>query len=851
MGKITISIYIFGSGYLVHDDRSSSGVETSTQAFPSTSLRERASCTGYHYHIFKRGIMSLWITRHNENEMYRETPVSRQSHWCAKLEFRATFSQETFMEKIWIMLFVIFVVIIFASSPARADGFIIPIPPPDVVRVPPLAIKYHRASVEITDQIARTTVDQVFINEFHRDLEGTYIFPLPKDANITEFAMYMNGERISGELLEKEKARKIYEDIVRQMRDPALLEYLDRNLFKIRVYPIPAHGEKRIQLEYSEVLKNDAGMVRYHYPLDTERFSSRPLQDVRVAVTLRAQAGLKSIYSPSHDVAIDRKDAHYAIISYEDARVVPDKDFILYYTMSEDAVGMNVLTYKQTQQDGYVMVMLSPGYDNAQRDIMPKDIVFVLDTSGSMRQDNKLQQAQEALIYGLKGLRPDDRFGLVTFSTTVHSFDDVLHAGSSEQIEQALQFVKDLRARGGTDIYEALKTALSFFGDDASRPQLVVFLTDGRPTVGLTEYTDILKQVQKHDSKSYRLFTFGVGYDVNTHLLDSLAEQSKAASAYIEPFEDLEVIVSAFFDKIDAPVLSQLAFSISGAGIYDIFPKELPDLFKGSQLLLFGRYRTSGEFPLVLSGTVEGQEQRHTYQIELPRSDLRHDFLPRIWASRKIGYLLDQIRLHGEEPELKEEVIALAKKFGIVTPYTSYLVTEDEELEARRTPERRRPLFYDLSAAPASTGRAASQSAADGLYRMDKGAAPALAPEFTETKEGEVAVRVSKDVNKLKQQTVVAETASQEIRYVETKTFYQIEGVWIDSEYVDGQPVTNILYGSDAYFKVLDTLPALGKYFALGEKLIVCIDDLCLKIGETGISEANDRELSRLLQQIK
>ena len=755
------------------------------------------------------------------------------------------------MERIWIMLSVIFVIIIVGSSLTWADGFIIPLPPPGVVRVPPLAIKYHRVSVEITDQIARTTVDQVFINEFHRDLEGTYIFPLPKDANITEFAMFINGKRISGELLEKEKARKIYQDIVRQMKDPALLEYLDRDLFKMRVYPIPAHGGKRIQLEYSEVLKNDAGMVRYYYPLDTERFSSRPLQDVRVAVTLRAQAGLKSIYSPSHEVAVDRKDAHHAIISYEDVRVVPDKDFILYYTVSEDVLGANVLAYKQTQQDGYVMVMLSPGYDSDQRDIMPKDIVFVLDTSGSMRQDDKLQQAQEALIYGLKGLRPDDRFGLVTFSTTVHSFDDVLHAGSDDQIEQALQFVKDLQARGGTDIYEALKTALSFFGENAGRPQFVVFLTDGRPTVGLTEYTDILKHVQEQNPGSSRLFTFGVGYDVNAHLLDSLAEQSKAASAYIEPFEDLEVIVSAFFDKIDAPVLSQLTFSIAGAGIYDVFPKELPDVFKGSQLLLFGRYRTSGEFPFALSGTVAGQEQRYTYQVELPRADLRHDFLPRIWASRKIGYLLDQIRLHGEEPELKEEVIELAKKFGIVTPYTSYLVAEDDELETRRSPERRRPLFYDLSTAPAPSGRAVPQSAADGLYHMDKDSAPALAREFTETKEGETAVRVSKDVNKLKQQTVVAESASQEIRYVGTKTFYRIEGVWIDSEYVDGQPVTNILYGSNAYFKLLDTLPALGEYLALGEHLILCIDNLCLKIGKRGISRANESELSRLLRQIK
>lgn len=757
------------------------------------------------------------------------------------------------MEKIYFMIITVLIIMALTGSTVFADGFIIPIRPPDVVRVPPLAIKYHRVSVEITDQVARTKVDQVFLNEFHRDLEGTYIFPIPKDANISEFAMYINGERVSGELLEKDKARKIYQDIVNQMKDPALLEYLERDLFKIRVYPIPAHGEKHIQLEYSEVLKNDAGLVRYHYPLDTERFSSRPLQDVTITTTIESQHLLKSVYCPSHDAAIERKGDHHAVVSYEDTQIVPDKDFLLYYTLSEKEIGANLLTYKQTRQDGYVMVMLSPGYDQQQQ-IISKDIVFVLDTSGSMRRDKKLQQAQEALVYGLEGLRPDDRFGLVTFSTTVHVFDDVLRKGSRDSVEQAVQFVNNLRARGGTDIYEALHTALSFFDDDVSgRPKMIVFLTDGRPTVGITDYTDILKQVRTHNQNQHRIFAFGVGYDVNTHLLDRLADQSKAVSAYIEPFEDLELIVSAFFDKIDSPVLSNLALTISGAGLYDVFPKNLPDLFRGSQLLLFGRYRRPGEFRLKLSGSANEEEQRFSYEVELPRTELSHDFLPRIWASRKIGYLLDQIRLHGEDAELKEEVIELAKKFGIVTPYTSYLVTEDEELETPgRQPERRRPLSFDLSAAPApTTGTTGRRSMANDMYRMDKGQAPAVPREFTETKEGEAAVRTSKGLKKLKQQTVVTESVSEQIRYVGTKTFYQIDAVWIDSEYDEGQPTTDIQYGSAAYFSLLDRVPALGKYLALGEKVIVCIDNVCLKIGDTGISDAADSEFSALLEQLQ
>jgi len=736
-----------------------------------------------------------------------------------------------------------------------ADGFIIPIPPPDVVRVPPLAIKYHRVSVEIDDQVARTKIDQVFVNEFHRDLEGTYIFPLPKGANVTEFAMYIDGERISGELLEREKARRIYQDIVNRMKDPALLEYFDRDMFKIRVYPIPAHGKKRIQLEYSELLKSGAGLVRYHYPLDTERFSSRPLEDVSVYVKIHSQQPMKSIYSPSHEVVVDRKGDHKATISFEDSHVVPDKDFILYYTVSEKAFGASLLTYKKTRRDGYFMLMLSPGYDVAKHQVLPKNIVFVLDTSGSMRRDRKLQQAQEALIYGLEGLNADDLFGVVAFSTTVNVFDDVLHKGTTQNIENATEFVEQLRARGGTDIYEALQTALELLDEDSNRPKIVVFLTDGRPTVGITEYTDILQKVRKKNTRRNRIFTFGVGYDVNAHLLDELAEESKAASAYIEPKEDLEVIVSAFFDKIDAPVLSDLEFKIAGAGVYDLFPKELPDLFKGSQLLLLGRYRNPGEFELVLSGMMDKKEQVYRYDVDFPRSDLGNDFLPRIWASRKIGYLLDQIRLHGEDRELKEEVIELAKKFGIVTPYTSYLVTEDEEIDVDRRRRRPRPLFRDLSAAPpeaAGRPRSGQRKAADEMYRAGPEEAPALAPGFTETKEGEVAVRVSKDVQKLKQQTVVSDAVSREIRYLGTKTFYFIEQVWIDSDYAKEEKTVKIVYASDAYFKLLDAEPEIGKYLSLGERIILCWNDrLCLEIGQEGIRDADAPELVEVLNRLK
>jgi Ca-activated chloride channel homolog len=740
------------------------------------------------------------------------------------------------------------VTILLPAAPAAADGFILPIRPPGVERVPPLVMKYHRVTVALEEQVARTMVDQVFINEFHRDLEGTYIFPIPKGANITDFAMYIDGERISGELMERDKARKIYQDIVNQMKDPALLEYFERDLFRIHVYPIPARGEKRIQIEYTELLTADAGLVRYHYPLNTERFSARPLQEVAIVVTIATRQPLKSIYSPSHPVAIDRARDRHAVVSYEDGHVLPDKDFVLYYTVADDSLAVNLLTYKKSRDDGYFLLMASPGVDVAERDVLPKDVVFVLDTSGSMRRDNKLRQAQDALLYGIQGLKPNDRFGLVAFSTTVQMFDDVLLKGTPEHRAAAVEFVENLEARGGTDIYEALRAALNLLDDDNARPQMVVFLTDGLPTVGLTDYAEILRKIAQENSARHRLFTFGVGYDVNAHLLDTLAEGSKAVSAYIAPDEDLEVIVSNFFDKIDAPVLTDLTLTILGAGVYDVFPKELPDLFRGSQLLIAGRYRVDGDFDVVLTGRMQDERVVFEYPVTFPPTALTHDFLPRIWASRKIGYLLDQIRLHGENRELRDEVIELAKAFGIVTPYTSYLVLEDERPAAGRRP---RPRFESL--APAETagkGAPAPRSLADELYRLDE-AEPALAPDFTLAREGEVAVRVSQDVQELKQQAVVSGESSADVRYVGAKTFYLIQDVWTDSAYTPGDKATRLVYGSDAYFAVLMARPDLGQYLSLGERVIVCLDgEVCLEIGDNGIRASDDAALRPVLRSI-
>jgi len=317
-----------------------------------------------------------------------------------------------------------------------ADGFIVIPRPPQERTFIPLSIKYHHVEVEINNQVTTTKVDQVFLNENNQDLEGIYIFPIPKDASISNFVMYVDGKPIKGEILDKNKARSIYDDIVRQMKDPALLEYIDRGAFRVSIYPIPARGEKRIQLEYSEVLKYDIGLCKYVYPLNTEKFSARPIPSVTVSVNIKSDNPIKSVYSPSHEIDISRKNDNEVKLAYEASNVKPDKDFELYYSISAKDFGLNLLSYHEKGEDGFFMLLIAPKYETTSEEVIEKDLIFVLDKSGSM-QGEKIDQAKDALKFCVRGLRENDRFSIIAFSTDVNELEGSLLKANKSNIEKA------------------------------------------------------------------------------------------------------------------------------------------------------------------------------------------------------------------------------------------------------------------------------------------------------------------------------------------------------------------------------------------------------------------------------
>lgn len=735
-----------------------------------------------------------------------------------------------------------------ATPVAQANGVIIcprphPHPHPLPRRRPihtwsPFAIASQRVDVQINDLAAETSIEQVFVNRAGRQVEGTYLFPISRHAAVHNFSMWMNGREVSAELLDADKARRIYESIVSRMKDPALLQFAGCGLIQAKVFPIPAGGECRIKLKYSELLESDAGLTGYRFPLGAAGGDRRPIEQFSLRVVVRTSQPLTSVFSPSHECSIDRRSDHEVVVGLEKTRLAPDNDFQLFFKAGTEAFGLSLLTYRRPGEDGFFLARISPSAIGGRDAAMPKNICFVLDTSGSMADDDKIAQAKRALKFCITNLGREDRFCLITFSTEVRPFRDDWSPTDGATLDAAKTFIDGLKAVGGTDINGALQRALSMnpkggpavhsaAGIDASwrkNPYFIVFVTDGKPTVGVTEPAKILANVAAARAASdARVFVLGIGYQINTKLLDRLADDNGGARGYVTPAEDLKLKMSSFYTKLANPVLASLKLTFEGVSVHDLYPRRLPDLFRGSELVVAGRYTggPSGSQGATLTGTSRGESRTFSYPCHFASGSQSHEFLPRFWAVRKIGYLLDQLRLHGQTKELRDEVVRLSTKYGILTPYTSFLVQKDEEIA-------RRSGLTPVSTAPAL--RALRGAFARNQAEMLDGA------DAQEASTGRISVGASRGNLRLKRSRPAGagrllgdiqafqrdDAGRQLINFVGPKTFYLQDGRWIDAEY-DGKTTPEILkLYSREYFSFVNANPEAGQFLAQADRVLLC-----------------------------
>lgn len=749
------------------------------------------------------------------------------------------------------------------AAPAFAQGIVIP----DDPKLPPLSIVNHRVKVDIDRQGATTTVEQVFLNNTDRQLEAQFIFPIPRGAAMSRFTMLMNGKEKPGEIVEKNQARQIYNSIVNRAKDPGLLEYLGGELFRANIFPIAPRGSQTITLRFEQVLTAQDALVSYVYPVRAAQKHGPVVQgEFSFEATLKSQVPILNVYSPSHGIHVARANDREARVTYAERRATLDKDLTLYYGLSDKEIGLNLVTYRpDPKQPGYFMLLLAPKSTLQAQRIVERDLVFVVDTSGSMAGD-KIKQARNALKYLVGKLNDGDRFNIVTFSSFAETWQKGL-VGAKERREDALKFADTLLAQGGTDIAGALDSAVSCLGTDAARPSYIVFMTDGKPTMGeTTDARRILAKVTaakgRPNGESIRLFTWGVGYDVDTHLLDDMAGQCGGVSEYVRPEEDIAAKVAAFANKASQPVLVGLDLKVLGEKVQlaNLLPRALPDLYAGGQLVLLGRYTGDGDVAFELTGRVNGKVEKFVYENKFAASEAKGGFIELLWAQRRIGHLLDQIRLHGETKELVDDVIRLSKEYGIQTPYTSQLILEDDHRLGFDMPRTEGRKGVAAGGMPAETAKKLEElrdrnapkpepaPAAPATVAAAREAADNFANRFKD-KDGKAAVDVSRRLRELKEAEKSGDAAVA-FRKAAGSRFFLYGGLWVDERFTPTAAVTTVKFGSEAYFRLAEKAPALVDALKLGTNVVyVTAEGKALVISDSGDEKLGDEQIDALFRK--
>lgn len=593
----------------------------------------------------------------------------------------------------------IFVTCLFASMAglSGAQGLLVdidsrhPVPlPRPIIRprpAPPASYKVESIDVHVNlkDQVAQVGISQTFQNTGSRQLEVCFVFPLPYDSAVDELTLMVDGKEFEGKVLPADEARKIFEEIVRKNQDPALLEWLGSGMVKTSVFPVPAGAKRTVNLHYTQLCRQFEGLTDLLLPLRTARYTSGTLDALNITVAIESSQPIKNIYSASHAVDIKRNGERRAVVKYESKNEIPSADFRLFYDATAEGLAASVVSYRPDENDaGYFLLLASPDIEAQHENPPAKTVVFVVDRSGSMSGE-KMEQAKGAIEFVLNNLREGDTFNIVAYDSEVETFRPELERFNNTTREEALGFVAGLYAGGSTNISGALERSLGML-NDSSRPSYVVFLTDGIPTTGETNEAKIVQAAGNANHVRARLFSFGVGYDVNSRLLDRLVSANFGQGEYVRPDQDIEASVSRLYRRIGTPVLTdvQLSFDVEGARVSDgpivtrTYPAGVFDLFAGDQAVIVGRYARPGDAKVVLTGAVSGNEQSFDFPAKLVESssDDTNSFIAKLWAARRVGEIIDEIDLNGKNDELLKELVTLATKHGILTQYTSFLADE-------------------------------------------------------------------------------------------------------------------------------------------------------------------------------
>lgn len=619
----------------------------------------------------------------------------------------------------------------------------VPLPRPRPVPTPPVMtykIKELAMQARINDQVGQVQVTQAFVNTGTQQMEVSFLFPLPYDGAIDRMTFLVDGKEYEAKLLPAKEARTIYEGYVRRNQDPALLEWVGYGMFQTSVFPVPPGAERKVTLKYSQLLKKNHQLTDFLFPLSTAKYTSQPIEKLTLEASIESQHEIKAVYSPSHAINVQRPDSKRAIVKFEQSASVPSADFRLLYDTADGKLGASVLSYRpDPNDDGYYLLLASPEVKSSTNDRPMKTVIFAVDRSGSMG-GKKFEQAKEALKFVLNNLREGDNFNIVAYDSVVESFRPELQKYDETTRKQALGFVDGLYAGGSTNIDGALSTALGMI-HDPSRPNFVLFLTDGIATAGEVNEAKIVTNVRGKNTYKSRIISFGVGYDLNSRLLDRLSRENFGQTEFVRPDENIEASVSRMYSKMSSPAMTNVVVKVDVDGgspeltaVNRVYPKEVYDLFIGEQLVQVGRYKKYGGAKITITGKVGTEEKKYDFPATLVEksNDQSYAFVEKLWAMRRIGEILDELDLKGKNEELVKELVGLSTKHGILTPYTSYLADDQARpgqlADLTGNVRRSSDALLELNKAEGKAGVA--QRAEKNAFRYAEQAAPASSPAF-------------------------------------------------------------------------------------------------------------------------
>ena len=718
--------------------------------------------------------------------------------------------------------------------------------------------------VELRDRVLRYEVEERFVNRGGMIGEADYIFPLPKNAAFRDLKLSIDGELVAGETMNAVEARRIYEDIVRRQRDPALVEWMGHGMLRTRIFPIQQGEERRVVVRFESVAEREGDAVRVDYfrgqnnslprseprvrPAGgVERPASDPAGRTMFQLTYRAGGELGEAYSPTHELDVERRGA----VREVSIRGGGPDITVLVALRRSSAASVGMLTHATRSEPGYALITVTPPTDLASTRTL-RDVTFIIDVSGSM-SGRKLEQAKAAGRQLLRTLTDRDRFRIIDFSTDVRSFRDDFVVASDANIRSALRYLEDLEAVGSTNISGALEEALRAYrsrsdedgtGLRAERLPLVLFITDGAPTVGDRDPASIATRAARLRGNA-RVFSVGMGADVNVNLIEQLALEGRGTAHFVRPEESVERAVELLATRLRQPLLTDVRVTIAGdVRLSRVYPSGPQDIFAGQDLVLLARYDGSGPANVIVSGNAAGRAVRWSSQRVFPRDERDNAFVPRLWATQRIGWLSAEKRRSGGSSEIDEEIRMLGERFGIPTEFTSYLVLEPGMVAGnvmRDTTRLRRanpPRVEDVTITGTAGGRERDMSGG--------GVAPAAAPAIQfEAARTAAEQRGAKSVAAA--DAAIGIGSSRDVRRAGTRMFHRDGERWVDSRMKIDLRVYKVKAYSPTYFALIDRLPELREAFAIADRVVVAGRSAAIEVVEDA-AELSANELESIVR---